>query len=150
MKGDIIMPLFERGYRAAAKTELEREIRKIEEKDRKAQKSKDFEKAATAFESNLTFAERLNLISAEQAANYTERMKKAILEHEQSQRIMQQENLIESVGAGGRRGQYASVEEALADIRTERAAEKSQQEQQSQNSQTSPEKSAETPEHSHA
>lgn len=143
------MPLFERGYRAAAKTELEREIRKIEEKDRKTQKSKDFDKAAAAFESNLTFAERLNLISAEQAASYTERMKKAILEHEQSQRIMQQENLIESVGAGGRRGQYASVEEALADIRTERAAASSQQTQQRDNSQGSAPKSADDPERSH-
>lgn len=131
MKGDIIMPLFERGYRAAAKTELEREMRKIEEKDRKAQKAqaaKDLEAATAGLESNLTFAERLNLISAQQASAYRERIRKVTQERERVQG-MEQGSKVEGANAGQSAGRRMSMEEAKAEIARARAKENEAQTQ---------------------
>ena len=81
------MPLFERGYRASAQTELERKLREIEEKDKVAQTKADFTASVNSFESNLNFAERINLVSAQQAELMRERAKKATLDHERMYRV---------------------------------------------------------------
>jgi hypothetical protein len=67
------MPLFERGYKAAATAELERSVRELEERNKIAQTKADFMKDAASTESNLNFAERINLISTTQAEAYRER-----------------------------------------------------------------------------
>ena len=90
------MALFERGYRAAAKTELEREIREIEDKDKAAQtKEKSAEAdtvaAATAATNNVAFAERLRLISAQEANDYRQRIRRATAIHEERERMRQVE-----------------------------------------------------------
>ena len=76
------MPLFERGYKAAATAELERSVRELEERNKTAQTKTDFMKDAASTESNLNFAERINLISTTQAEAYRERMLKAHLDFE--------------------------------------------------------------------
>ena len=52
------MPLLERGYKAAAATELERSIRDLEERDKEAQTKPDsvFMEDASKLKNNLDFA----------------------------------------------------------------------------------------------
>lgn len=76
------MPLFEKGYRAAAKTELEREIRELEAKDKAAQTRTDFSESASGTQSNITFAQRLNLISEEQAQAMKKRIEIAVQQNQ--------------------------------------------------------------------
>ena len=47
------MPLFERGYKAAATAELERSVRELEERNKTAQTKTDFMKDAASTEINL-------------------------------------------------------------------------------------------------
>ena len=61
------MSLLEKGYRAAAKTELERDIRKLEARDKAAQTRTDFTENTNGILSNIAFAQRINLISEQQA-----------------------------------------------------------------------------------
>lgn len=93
------MPLFDGGFKAKAKTELEREIREIEEKSKKAQaeeKNKDaqfiqeFYEASLILNSNLKFAKKLGLISKEQENEYKERLKKAHQELNNVRKIEEQ------------------------------------------------------------
>lgn len=111
-EGGIHMPLFERGYKAAARTELERDIRRIEEKDKKAQTKEDFEEASAAVKSNLNFAERLNLISVEQANDYRDRVEKA------NQKFL--ESVAENIEDQEQQERYMSMQEAQSEIAREK------------------------------
>lgn len=124
--------LFERPYRAAATTELERATREIEDRDKKAQTRKDFDEATSNVNSNINFAERLNLISAEQAEAYRERIKKATEARQQIRAAEQQEDTRE------RTEQLMSMEEIQAQISRERASENAQQAQSQQSQSAHP------------
>lgn len=131
------MPLFERGYKAAATTELERKTREIEEKDKKAQTREEFDASVSALHTNLTFAERINLISAEQAQAYRDRAKEATIQYEQMMRLEYEERTDSFENPRERSKRYLSMDEAQAEIAKERAAQaaerEAQQSHQSQN-----------------
>lgn len=125
--------LFERPYRAAATTELERSTREIEDRDKKAQTKENFHEAAANVTSNVDFAQKLNLISAEQAAAYKERVKKAAEEYERMQRTEHQEDIVDDFeNPRERADRLMSMEEVQAEISRERAAENAQQSQSQQ------------------
>lgn len=124
------MPLFERGYRAAARTELERDIRRIEEKDKKAQTKigeAEFNKGVDTMYSNINFAERLNLISEEQARAYRERAEKATVEFNNMQKEEHDEIVDDFENPRERSERYMSMEDAQAQIAQERADANAQQ-----------------------
>ena len=77
------MPLLERGYRAAAQTELERNIRLLEDRDKAAQGKVDVDTAAVAARNNVDFCLRTGLIQAKQADRYRERIEYALKAEEQ-------------------------------------------------------------------
>ena len=118
------MPLLERGYKAAAATELERSIRDLEERDKEAQTKPDsvFMEDASKLKNNLDFARQLNLISREQAAVYRERVKKAILEFEHIQRTETRDDMVDSFeNPRERAARYQSMDSYTAQILRERA-----------------------------
>ena len=130
--------LFERPYRAAAATELERSLREIEDRNKKAQTKDTFHEAASNMTSNVNFAEKLNLITAQQAEAYRERIKKAAAEYERMQRTESQEGRVDDFeNPRERTDRYMSMEEAQAEIARERAAQNAQQ-AQSQQTQSAP------------
>lgn len=81
------MPLLARTLKETAKAELERDIRKIEEKHKVAVSQEAFEVAAAAARSNLDFAQRLSLISVEEGNDYRERIQKAGTERQEQLNI---------------------------------------------------------------
>lgn len=142
------MPLFESRYKAAAKTELERDIRRLEEKDKAAQTKVDFDNTANMASSNLNFAQRLNLISAEQYAKYKERIEKATQEYERMQRTESQEERVDDFeNPRERTDRYMKMEEVQAQIAQERA-ENNSQTQQAEHSNASPSRTEEDAERS--
>ena len=138
------MPLFERGYKAAATAELERKARELEEKDKKAQTKEDFEDASRALHSNLNFAERINLVSAEQAQAYRDRVKQAAIDFERMQRLEHDERTDDFENPRERTERYMKMEEAQAQIAQERAAQSAERSQAE--SRTAPSKTADEPE----
>lgn len=116
------MPLFERGYKAAATAELERSVRDLEERDKTAQTKAAFMKAAASTESNLNFAERINLISVIQADAYRERMLKAQLDFERMQRTETRDDIVDSFeNPRERAARYQDMDSYNAQIAQERA-----------------------------
>ena len=95
-EGDSKMALFERNYRAAATSELERSIRDLEERDKKAQTKPAFEKDVADIHSNLNFVERINLISATQAEAFRQRVLKAHLDFKHMQRTETRDDIVDS------------------------------------------------------
>ena len=71
------MRLFERNYKAAATTELERSIRELEERNKISENKVHFQKDMLDVQSNVNFAERIHLISMMQANIYRNRLQKA-------------------------------------------------------------------------
>ncbi len=69
------MTLFESGYKAAAKTELERKIREREDKDKVAQTRTDFSDNTGGTQSNIAFAQRF---TEEKQARREEQVKATI------------------------------------------------------------------------
>lgn len=138
------MPLFERGYKAAATAELERKTRELEEKDKKAQTKEDFEDASRALHSNLNFAERINLVSAEQAQAYRDRVKQAAIDFERMQRLEHDERTDDFENPRERTERYMKMEEAQAQIAQERAAQSAERSQAE--SRTAPSKTSDEPE----
>ena len=130
------MPLFERGYKAAAQTEFERRTREIEEKDKKAQTREDFDAQVSSLHSNLNFAERINLISAEQAQSYRDRAREATERYEQMMRLEYEERVDGFENPRERTERYLSMDEVQARIAQERAAQNAQQQQEQTQSQT--------------
>lgn len=114
------MPLLESGYRAAAKTELERDIRELEAKDRAAQTRTEFQSGASAIQSNITFAQRLNLISQEQADAMEKRIEAAVL-YERTMRNESQERVDDIENPRERAGRYFDMDNVNAEISRERA-----------------------------
>lgn len=119
------MPLFERGYKASAQTELERKIREIEEKDKIAQTKADFTASLNSFESNLNFAERINLISAQQAELMRERAKKATMNYEKMERNEFDTRVDDFENPRERASRYMKMEEAQAEISKARSGNES-------------------------
>lgn len=120
------MPLFERNYRAAATAELERTLRELEEKDKIAQTKVDFDKEASLFQSNLTFAERLNLVTSVQADAMRERVLKAELGYRHSQRTETRDDIVDDIENPLERAKrYQSMEKYNAEIAKARAEQSS-------------------------
>lgn len=115
------MPLFERGYRAAASTELERDLREIEDKDKKAQTKQEFDLACQNFNSNLNFAERINLIGVQQADALRQRVNAALIEYEKMQRQEHDEKVDDFENPRERSQRYMTMDEAQAEISREKA-----------------------------
>ncbi len=116
------MQLFERGYKAAATAELERSVRDLEERDKTAQTKATFMKDAASTESNLNFAERINLISVTQADAYRERMLKAQLDFERMQRTETRDDIVDSFeNPRERAARYQDMDSYNAQIAQERA-----------------------------
>ena len=118
------MALFERGYQAAARAELDREVRELEDKDKVAQMLNP-EQAVASVTSNADFAERIGLISEASAMQLRERVKKAQLDYERFQRetrdiVNDYENPRE------RAARYQSMDKVLAQINAERAKEQTE------------------------
>lgn len=118
------MALFERGYQAAARSELDREVRELEDKDKVAQMLNP-EQAVASVTSNTDFAERIGLISEASAMQLRERVKKAQLDYERFQRetrdvVNDYENPRE------RAARYQSMDKVHAQINAERAKEQSE------------------------
>lgn len=114
------MPLFESGYRAAAKTELERDIRELEAKDKAAQTRTEFTESASGIQSNITFAQRINLISEEQAQAMKKRVEIAI-QHNQFMRNESEERTDDFENPRERAGRYFDMDTLNAEINRERA-----------------------------
>ena len=138
------MPLFERGYKAAAQTKLERKTRELEEKDKKAQTKDEFEDAARALYSNLTFAERINLVSVEQAEAYRDRVKQAAIDFERMQREEFDIRTDDFENPRERTMRYMRMEDAQSRIAQERAAQNA--EKSVADNRPAPSKSDEEPE----
>ena len=116
------MQLFERGYKAAATAELERSVRDLEERDKTAQTKATFMEDAANTESNLNFAERINLISVTQADAYRERMLKAQLDFERMQRTETRDDIVDSFeNPRERAARYQDMDSYNAQIAQERA-----------------------------
>ena len=119
------MPLLESGYKAAAKTELERDIRELEAKDKAAQTRTEFAESARGVQSNITFAQRLNLISEQQAAEMKRRVETAVaqnnfMRNESEERTDDFENPRE------RAERYFNMDTVQAEINRDRAAAESE------------------------
>ena len=115
------MPLFESGYKAAAKTELERGIRELEAKDKAAQTRTDFLESASGIQSNITFAQRLNLISEEQAQSMKKRVEAAVQQN-QFIRNESEERTDDFENPRERAERYFNMDSVNAEIDRERAA----------------------------
>lgn len=114
------MPLIENGYKAAAKTELERSIRELEAKDKAAQTRTEFQPGASAIQSNITFAQRLNLISQEQAEAMKKRLE-AVEQHNQFMRNESEERIDDFENPRERSERYFDMDSVNAEINRERA-----------------------------
>jgi len=114
------MGLFEQGYKAAAKTELERALREIEEKDKAAQTIGEMREEAAALGSNLDFSQRLGLISATQANLMRQRLKAAI-KYEKQMRSESQERVDDFENPRERSKRYFNMDSINSEIANARA-----------------------------
>lgn len=119
------MPLLESGYKAAAKTELERDIRELESKDKAAQTRTEFAESANGIQSNITFAQRLNLIGEQQAEEMKRRVETAIAQNNFMRNEM--EELTDDFENPRERSErYFNMDSVQAEINRERAAAESE------------------------
>lgn len=124
------MPLFDRGYKVRAEAELERKVRELEESNKKEMDAKKFDEMIVALNSNLEFAERLNLISDEQEEAYKERIKRAETEFTYEREIEQQNN-VETNSERSAMGMTMEETQAMIEqLRAERNAKQQQVEQE--------------------
>ena len=115
------MPLLESGYKAAAKTELERDIRELESKDKAAQTRTEFAESANGIQSNITFAQRLNLIGEQQAEEMKRRVETEIAQNNFMRNEM--EELTDDFENPRERSErYFNMDSVQAEINRERAA----------------------------
>lgn len=96
-KGEKIMPLLERGYRAAASADLERSIRKLKERNSVAQGKSAFDKGVEEVQNNLNFAERVKLITAMEAQTYRQRLLHLQREFERIQEAEMRDNSADGI-----------------------------------------------------
>jgi len=119
-RGDLL-PLFENNYRAAATTELERDIRSLEERDKTAQTKPVFEQGSNAVNSNINFAERIELINADQADDYYKRVEQAQRRFENLERYETREIVNDTENPRERAHRYQSLDDYNSRIANERA-----------------------------
>lgn len=117
------MPLFERGYRAAARTELERTIRAVEDRDKAAQTRQDFNNCVLETRGSVNFAEYLGVISAGQAASYRIRLEQAQREFERLDRTERRLIVDDFENPLERAARFRSMDDARTAIGQSRAAE---------------------------
>lgn len=123
------MPIFGASYKSAAKTDLERATRELEEKKKKAATEKGFQEMMTALMSNVAFAQRLSLISSDDADAYRERIQQAAAQRQQeaAQKTPAEQKSNRPMG----NMTLAEIKEQIAQERAaEEAQRKEQQEQQ--------------------
>lgn len=120
----IQMPVLVRTLKKTAKVELERAIREIEEKAKKAQSTESLKTAEAATRSNLEFAQRLNLISFEEGNDYRERIQRA--------GVVQQEQMITDLRNQENSGKQIRANDVQAMIAKERATEAAKRKQAEQ------------------
>lgn len=115
------MALFERNYRAAATAEFERSVRDLEERDKVAETKSVFQKDATDVQSNLNFAERINLVSTVQADAYRDRILKAHLAFDRMERTETRDFVDDLENPRERSARYQNMDTYNAQIAQERA-----------------------------
>lgn len=113
------MALLENDYRAAAIAELERDVRRIEEKDKIAQTKEEIREDTTGIQTNIEFAQRLNLITQQQAEAYKKRVREAVGFNDLMRREMEDitddfENPRERVK------RFQNMDEVMGEIRREK------------------------------
>ena len=124
------MGLFENHYKAAAVTELERATRELEERNKKAQTIQEVKDTAQSLNSNISFAEQIRLISAQQAEIYRDRVRRAEIEYYRLQRTEHQEMVDGFENPRERSERFMKMEDAEAEIarnRAERTSESSEE-----------------------
>ncbi len=119
------MPFFERGYRAAAKTELERAARELEERNKTVQtRANGQETAAITFDNNVSFAQQIGLISAQEAAAYRKRVQAAKELKDQEEHARQTEEIVDGFSNPHEQAiERFTMEEAQAYVDAEKARE---------------------------
>ena len=115
------MSLLEKGYRAAAKTELERDIRKLEARDKAAQTRTDFTENTNGILSNIAFAQRINLISEQQAQEMRRRVNTAVA-HNRFMRNESEERVDDFENPRERSERYFKMDSVQAEISRKRSA----------------------------
>jgi len=116
------MALLEKNYRAAAVAELERSIRDLEERDKTAQTKPTLEKDVADTQSNLNFAERLNLISTAQAEAYRQRALKVRLDFEHIQKTETRDDIVDDLeNPRERAARYQDMDSYNSQITAKRA-----------------------------
>lgn len=118
------MKLFEKDYKAAATSEFERSVRDLEERDKVAQTMpvSVFSKDKGEVQSNLNFAERLNLITTIQADTYRKRILKAQHDYEHMQRTETRDDIVDGFENPSEQAErFQDMESYTAQIAQERA-----------------------------
>lgn len=120
------MPLLERGYRSAAKADLERSLRELEDKDKAAQLLHPDEQF-TSVGSNIDFAERIGLITEAAAQQLRDRCKQAQLDFARLQRTETLDVVNDFENHRERAARYQRMDEVQAQIAKEKAEAAAQQ-----------------------
>lgn len=116
------MQNFEYDYKVMAQSELDREIREIEERKKKLIRESNIKKDVDMINGKINFAECINLINTTQGENYRKRLEKAIREFEIMQRNEYQSNVVDDFENPHERTlRYFNMEKINADISSKRA-----------------------------
>ena len=117
------MSVFERNYKAAATTELERSVRALEERNSTAQTKlkTELDSDLAAANSNIIFAERINLITSTQGSNLRERLEKAQKKFERLERTEIRDIVDDFENPRERTERYFNMDEVNSKITKEKA-----------------------------
>ena len=129
------MSVFERNYKAAAITELERSVRALEERNKIAQTKlkSEIDSELAAANNNIIFAERINLIASTQGSNLRERLEKAQREFMRLERIETRDIVDDFENPRERTERYFDMDEANSKIAKEKAKDNAEREVASAN-----------------
>lgn len=120
------MGLFEPNYKASAATELERELRGLEEKDKVAQTALGSEMQFEVCSSKIDFAEKIRLINQQQANDLRKRLReiKATKQAIYMQRIEYRDDIIDDFeNPRERTKRYENMDRVNDEIQREKANE---------------------------
>ncbi len=132
------MAFFENGYKTAARTELERSVREVEEGKKEISDNNMY-----GVNVNIDFAQKLQLITNKQAQEYKARIQAAI-KHRNFQRTESGEIVDDFENPRERTERYMRMDEVRAKIAEERAGKNSKDEQgEQQVSYSAPQKETE-------
>lgn len=123
------MALLENGYKTAARTELERSIREIEERNKKAETIKKTDGTMQTVNNNIDFAQKLNLITEKQARLYRERIQ-ASVNFRRFQRMESEEIVDDFENPRERAERFMTMEDVQAEISREKSGQTISQEQE--------------------